>query len=43
MVPHWYFSKEPSFFESVLNAGGDVLILNFANGAADLLENAAVV
>ncbi len=39
----WYYSMAPSFFDKARRAGADVLILDFANALADMLENAAVV
>ena len=42
-APDWYYEQEAAFFDKARKAQSDILILNFADAAADLLENAAVV
>ena len=39
----WYYEQETPFFEEARAATADIVILNFADAAADMLENAAIV
>ena len=43
MLASDYYDLGSSFFDEARKAGADILILNFANGADDMLENAVVV